>query len=82
MNTYVRVGENMQKLNFCIIGCIFCVFLLIVNFVVNFIQDSLIMFRRYRLPDSLWWRAVGLMEMRLSQADASKHLSVSCNVVQ
>ena len=72
----------MQKLNSCIVGCKFCVCLLIVSFVVNFIQDSLIMFRRNHLPDSLWWREVGWMEMWLSQPDAAICLNVSRSVVE
>ncbi|GFT36344.1 transposable element Tcb2 transposase [Trichonephila clavipes] len=35
-----------------------------------------------RLPNSLRWRAVGWMEMGLSQADAARRLSVSRSVVQ
>ena len=77
MDTYVRVWESVHELNFYIVGCKFCVRLLIVSFVINFVQDSLIMFRRNRLPDSLRWRAVGWMEMRLSQADAARGLNVS-----
>ncbi|GBM34646.1 hypothetical protein AVEN_122041-1 [Araneus ventricosus] len=38
--------------------------------------------RRSRLPDSLRRRAVGWMEMGLSQADAARHLNVSRSVVQ
>ncbi|GBN88670.1 hypothetical protein AVEN_42342-1 [Araneus ventricosus] len=40
------------------------------------------MSRRNRLPDSLRWRAVGWMEMGLSQADAARRLNVSLSVVQ
>ena len=80
MNTYTRKGENVQKLNFCIVGCKFCMCLLIVCFVINFGQDSLILFRRNSLPDSLQWKAV--MEMELSQADAARFFYVSCCVVQ
>ncbi|GFU50630.1 uncharacterized protein TNCV_235921 [Trichonephila clavipes] len=40
------------------------------------------MSQRRRLPNSLRWRAVGWMEMGLSQADASRHLNVSRSVVQ
>ncbi|GBL97723.1 hypothetical protein AVEN_248666-1 [Araneus ventricosus] len=40
------------------------------------------MSRRSRLPDSLRWRAVGWMEMELSQADAARRLNVSHSVVQ
>ena len=72
----------MQKLNFCIVSCKFCVCLLIVSFVDNFVQDSLIMFKRNCLPDSLEWKAIGWMEMRLSQADFARCLSVSLSVVQ
>ena len=81
MDTYIGVGENVQKLNFCIVDCKFCVCLLIVRFVVNFVQDSLIMFWRNHLPDSLWWRAVRWMEIGLSQADVARHLNVSHSVV-
>ncbi|GFW23433.1 transposable element Tcb2 transposase [Trichonephila clavipes] len=35
-----------------------------------------------RLPNSLRWRAVGWMEMGLSQADAARRLNVSRSVVQ
>ncbi|GBM11187.1 hypothetical protein AVEN_133920-1 [Araneus ventricosus] len=37
---------------------------------------------RSRLPDSLRWRAVGWIEMGLSQAGAARRLNVSCSVVQ
>ncbi|GFV19800.1 transposable element Tcb2 transposase [Trichonephila clavipes] len=40
------------------------------------------MSQRRRLPNSLRWRAVGWMEMGLSQADAAKRLNVSRSVVQ
>ncbi|GFS62274.1 HTH_Tnp_Tc3_2 domain-containing protein [Trichonephila clavipes] len=40
------------------------------------------MSQRRRLPNSLRWRAVGWMEMGLSQADAARRLNVSCSVVQ
>ncbi|GBM80460.1 hypothetical protein AVEN_57298-1 [Araneus ventricosus] len=40
------------------------------------------MSRRSRLPDSLRWRAVGWMEMGLSQADDYRRLNVSRSVVQ
>ncbi|GFW46787.1 paired domain-containing protein [Trichonephila clavipes] len=40
------------------------------------------MSQRRRLPNSLRWRAVGWMEMGLSQADASRRLNVSRSVVQ
>lgn len=40
------------------------------------------MSRRSRLPDSLRWRAVGWMEMGLSQADAARRLNVSRSVVK
>ncbi|GFT35159.1 transposable element Tc3 transposase [Trichonephila clavipes] len=40
------------------------------------------MSQRRRLPNSLIWRAVGWMEMGLSQADAARRLSVSRSVVQ
>ncbi|GBM36057.1 Transposable element Tcb2 transposase [Araneus ventricosus] len=40
------------------------------------------MSRRSCLPDSLRWRAVGWMEMGLSQADADRRLNVSRSVVQ
>ncbi|GFW37154.1 transposable element Tcb2 transposase [Trichonephila clavipes] len=40
------------------------------------------MSQRHRLPNSLRWRAVGWMEMGLSQADAARRLSVSRSVVQ
>ncbi|GBL74437.1 Transposable element Tcb2 transposase [Araneus ventricosus] len=40
------------------------------------------MSRRSRLPDSLRWRAVGWMEMGLSQANAARRLNVSRSVVQ
>ncbi|GFU63185.1 transposable element Tcb2 transposase [Trichonephila clavipes] len=39
-------------------------------------------FQRRRLPNSLRWRAVGWMEMGLSQADAARRLNVSRSVVQ
>ena len=39
------------------------------------------MFRRNRLPDSLQWRAVGWMEIGLSQADAARLLNVSHSLV-
>ncbi|GBL80349.1 hypothetical protein AVEN_92259-1 [Araneus ventricosus] len=38
--------------------------------------------RRSCLPDSLRWRGVGWMEMRLLQADAARRLNVSRSVVQ
>ena len=72
--------KNVQKLNFGIVGCKCCVCLLIVSFVVKFVQNSPIMFRRNHLHDSL--RAVRWMEMGLSQTDASRHLNVSRSVVQ
>ncbi|GFT87165.1 uncharacterized protein TNCV_3473971 [Trichonephila clavipes] len=37
---------------------------------------------RRRLPNSLRWRAVGWMEMGLSQADVARRLNVSRSVVQ
>ncbi|GBM62087.1 hypothetical protein AVEN_182252-1 [Araneus ventricosus] len=40
------------------------------------------MSRRSRLPDSLRWRAVGWMEMGLSQADVARRLNVFRSVVQ
>ncbi|GFT31066.1 transposable element Tcb2 transposase [Trichonephila clavipes] len=40
------------------------------------------MSQRRRLPNSLKWRAVGWMEMGLSQADAARRLNVSRSVVQ
>ncbi|GFU87950.1 paired domain-containing protein [Trichonephila clavipes] len=40
------------------------------------------MSQRRRLPNSLRWRAVGWMEMGLSQADADRRLNVSRSVVQ
>ncbi|GFX98007.1 transposable element Tcb2 transposase [Trichonephila clavipes] len=40
------------------------------------------MSQRRRLPNSLRWRAVGWMEMGLSQADAATRLNVSRSVVQ
>ncbi|GFT30297.1 transposable element Tcb2 transposase [Trichonephila clavipes] len=40
------------------------------------------MSQRCRLPNSLRWRAVGWMEMGLSQADAARRLNVSRSVVQ
>ncbi|GBM95121.1 hypothetical protein AVEN_258185-1 [Araneus ventricosus] len=40
------------------------------------------MSRRSRFPDSLRWRAIGWMEMWLSQADAARRLNVSHSVVQ
>ncbi|GFV70733.1 transposable element Tcb2 transposase [Trichonephila clavipes] len=40
------------------------------------------MSQRRRLPNSLRWRAVGWMEMELSQADAARRLNVSRSVVQ
>ncbi|GFY29535.1 uncharacterized protein TNCV_2627051 [Trichonephila clavipes] len=40
------------------------------------------MSQRRRLPNSLRWRAVGCMEMGLSQADAARRLNVSRSVVQ
>ncbi|GFU24348.1 transposable element Tcb2 transposase [Trichonephila clavipes] len=40
------------------------------------------MSQRRRLPHSLRWRAVGWMEMGLSQADAARRLNVSRSVVQ
>ncbi|GBM70383.1 hypothetical protein AVEN_12213-1 [Araneus ventricosus] len=46
------------------------------------IASSLAMSRKSRLPDSLRWRAVGWMEMGLSQADAARRLNVSRSVVQ
>ncbi|GFW93511.1 uncharacterized protein TNCV_47141 [Trichonephila clavipes] len=39
------------------------------------------MSQRRRLPNSLSWRAVGWMEMGLSQADAARRLNVSRSVV-
>ncbi len=39
------------------------------------------MTERSRLPDTLRWQTVGWMEMGLSQADASRRLKVSRNVV-
>ncbi|GFU75251.1 uncharacterized protein TNCV_2056941 [Trichonephila clavipes] len=38
--------------------------------------------QRRRLPNSLRWRAVGWMEMGLSQVDAARRLNVSRSVVQ
>ncbi|GFT78243.1 HTH_Tnp_Tc3_2 domain-containing protein [Trichonephila clavipes] len=40
------------------------------------------MSQRRRLPNSLRWRAVGWMEMGLSQTDAARRLNVSRSVVQ
>ncbi|GFU73726.1 DDE_3 domain-containing protein [Trichonephila clavipes] len=40
------------------------------------------MSQRRRLPNSFRWRAVGWMEMGLSQADAARRLNVSRSVVQ
>ncbi|GFT40416.1 transposable element Tc3 transposase [Trichonephila clavipes] len=40
------------------------------------------MSQRRRLPNSLTWRAVGWMEMGLSQADVARRLNVSRSVVQ
>ncbi|GFS72701.1 transposable element Tcb2 transposase [Trichonephila clavipes] len=40
------------------------------------------MSQRRRLPNSLRWRAVGWMEMGLSQADAARRLNVSRSVVE
>ncbi|GFV61401.1 uncharacterized protein TNCV_446171 [Trichonephila clavipes] len=40
------------------------------------------MYQRRRLPNSLRWRAVGWMEMGLSQANAARRLNVSRSVVQ
>ncbi|GFT31110.1 uncharacterized protein TNCV_1276611 [Trichonephila clavipes] len=40
------------------------------------------MSQRRRLPNSLRWRAVGWMEMGLSQVDAARRLNVSRSVVQ
>ncbi|GFW34930.1 transposable element Tc3 transposase [Trichonephila clavipes] len=40
------------------------------------------MSQRRRLPNSLRWRAVGWMEIGLSQADAARRLNVSRSVVQ
>ncbi|GFX59142.1 HTH_Tnp_Tc3_2 domain-containing protein [Trichonephila clavipes] len=40
------------------------------------------MSQRRRLPNSLRWRAVGWMEMGLSQAEAARRLNVSRSVVQ
>ncbi|GFW58458.1 HTH_Tnp_Tc3_2 domain-containing protein [Trichonephila clavipes] len=40
------------------------------------------MSQRRRLPNSLRWRAVGWMEMGLSQADAARRLNVSRSVVK
>ncbi|GFY17637.1 HTH_Tnp_Tc3_2 domain-containing protein [Trichonephila clavipes] len=40
------------------------------------------MSQRRRLPNSLRWRAVGWMEMELSEADAARRLNVSRSVVQ
>ncbi|GFY00172.1 transposable element Tcb2 transposase [Trichonephila clavipes] len=40
------------------------------------------MSQRRRLPNSLRWRAVGWMEMGLSQADVARRLNVSRSVVQ
>ncbi|GFV95828.1 transposable element Tcb2 transposase [Trichonephila clavipes] len=40
------------------------------------------MSQRHRLPNSLRWRAVGWMEMGLSQADVARRLNVSRSVVQ
>ncbi|GFW14565.1 uncharacterized protein TNCV_2358891 [Trichonephila clavipes] len=40
------------------------------------------MSQRRRLPNSLRWRAVGWMEMGLSEADAARRLNVSRSVVQ
>ncbi|GFV83947.1 uncharacterized protein TNCV_1479491 [Trichonephila clavipes] len=40
------------------------------------------MSQRRRLPNSLRWRAVGWMEMGLSQADAARRINVSRSVVQ
>ncbi|GFU50283.1 transposable element Tcb2 transposase [Trichonephila clavipes] len=39
------------------------------------------MSERSRLPDSLRWRAVGWMEMGLSQADTARRLNISPNAV-
>ncbi|KFM57629.1 hypothetical protein X975_12934, partial [Stegodyphus mimosarum] len=35
--------------------------------------------RRSHLPDSLRWRAIGWLEMGMSQADAARRLNVSLN---
>ncbi|GFV43120.1 hypothetical protein TNCV_1410171 [Trichonephila clavipes] len=40
------------------------------------------MSQRRRLANSLRWRAVGWMEMGLSQADVARRLNVSRSVVQ
>ena len=72
----------MQKVNFHIFSCKFCVCLLIVCLVIDFVQDSLIMFRRNYLPDSLRRKEVRWKEMGLSQADAARCLIVSSSVVQ
>ncbi|GFU30507.1 uncharacterized protein TNCV_1687571 [Trichonephila clavipes] len=40
------------------------------------------MSQRRRLPNSLRWRAVGWMEMGLSQAHVARRLNVSRSVVQ
>ncbi|GFT18403.1 transposable element Tcb2 transposase [Trichonephila clavipes] len=40
------------------------------------------MSQRRRLPNSLRWRAIGWMEMGLSQTDAARRLNVSRSVVQ
>ncbi|GFV39259.1 transposable element Tcb2 transposase [Trichonephila clavipes] len=40
------------------------------------------MSQRRRLPNSLRWRAIGWMEMGLSQADVARRLNVSRSVVQ
>ncbi|GFV66049.1 uncharacterized protein TNCV_1440561 [Trichonephila clavipes] len=47
--------------------------------IVNRVQK---MSQRRRLPNSLRWRAVGWMEMGLSQADVARRLNVSRSVVQ
>ncbi|GFY14107.1 transposable element Tcb2 transposase [Trichonephila clavipes] len=49
-----------------------------------YIPDLLLqkMSQRRRLPNSLRWRAIGWMEMGLSQTDAARRLNVSRSVVQ
>ena len=82
MDIFIRVENNVQNLNFCIVACKFCVCLLIESFVVNFVQDSLIMFRRNRLPDSLRWRRSDGQKCgcrKLMLLDASMYLVVWSN---
>ena len=78
MDTYKRVEENVQKLNFCIAGCKYCVCLFTVNFVVKFVQGSLIMLKKNRLSDSLSGRVNGNGVV----TSAAMHLNVSRSVIQ